>query len=161
MMAWLPLIAFAAGAASAPCEVVTSARAAQVRLAEMLAGADAIESIAVSRQAPGRPPMVTFSVVRDGELLLVAATTAQDGEIASLAIVPAGPARTEVSGLTWLAAELVDATAILRLAPADHGAVLLSTSDGRRYLAGPPRGPRTGNEAVEARWGAAWSSDGA
>lgn len=160
-MAWLPLVAFAAGAVSAPCEMVTSARAAQVRLAETLAGADAIESIAVSREAPGRLPTVTFSIVRDGEQLLVAATTARDGEVASLAIVSAGPASAELHGLTWLAAELADATAILRLAPADHGAVLLSTSDGRRYLVGPPRGPRTGNEAVEARWGATWTSDGA
>jgi len=39
--------------------------------------------------------------------------------------------------------------------------VLLSTGDGRRYLVTPPRGRRTGNEAVEARWGAVWSSKGA
>src|SRR5438045_3241823 len=58
MMTWLPLIALAAGAAGspceAPCEMVTSARVAQARLAETLAGADAIESIAVSREAPDR-----------------------------------------------------------------------------------------------------------
>jgi hypothetical protein len=166
MMAWLPLIAFAAGAVHAPCEVVTSARVAQVRLAETLAGADAIESVTVVRQGPARagaagPATVTFSIVRDGEQLLVAATTARDGEVASLAIESAGPAGAELHGLTWLAAELADATAIVRLSAADRGGVLLSTSEGRRYLVSPPRGPRTGNEAVEARWGAAWSGNDA
>jgi hypothetical protein len=170
MMAWLPLIALAAGAAGAPCEapceVVMSARVAQVRLARTLAGADAIESVTVTREGLGRagavgPATVTFSVVRDGELLQVSATTARNGEVAALVIMPAGPASAELHRLTWLAAELADASAVVRLADADRDGVLLSTSDGRRYLVAPPRGPRTGNEAVEARWGAAWTDAGA
>jgi len=156
MMAWLPLIAVAAGASSAPCEVVTPAHVAQARLAETLADADAIESITVSSEERGALT-VTFSVVRDGEQLLVAATTAASGEVSALTIGRAGPAAPEGHGLTWLSVELADASAVVRLTAADRGAVLLSTRDGRRYLVSPARAPRTGNEAVEARWGAAWT----
>jgi hypothetical protein len=161
MLAWLPLIAFAAGALEAPGEVVElSGRSAQVRLAEELAGADAIESVAVARERRGRAVKVTFSILRAGEQLRLAAGTSRSGEVSSLSIEPAGPAGAELHALTWLAAELADAPAIVRLAAADRGGVLLSTSDGRRYLVDPARGPRTGNEAVEARWGAAWSGNG-
>ncbi len=160
-MAWLPWIAIAAGVAvEPPSELVTSAPDAQARLAEALAEADGIESVTVSRGGPGRAATVTFSILRDGEQLRVAATTSRGGEVTALAIGPAGPGGAELQGLSWLSEELADATAIVRLAPADDGAVLLSTSDGRRYLVSPARGPRTGNEAVEARWGAAWSGDG-
>jgi hypothetical protein len=161
MMAWIPLVAIAAGAAATPCEVVTTAKAAQVRLAQTLAEADAIESLAVGRDAPGEPLTVTFSIVRDGEALRVLATTARDGTVAALVIAPVGPAAAERDRLTWLAVELTDASAVVRLVAADRGGVLLSTGDGRRYLVTPSRGPRTGNEAVEARWGAIWTADGA
>lgn len=156
------LVGAAGAPCEAPCEMVSSPRVAQARLAEALAGADAIESITWSRGAPGRaagPATVTFSVVRAGELLLVTTTTRRGGEIASLAIEPVGPAGAELHGLTWLASELADVPAVVRLSVADRDGVLLSTSDGRRYLVTPPHGPRTGNEAVEARWGAAWTSD--
>jgi hypothetical protein len=152
MLALLPLVTAAAAGALAPApEVTTSPRAAQVQLAEALTGADSIESV----EARGRT--ITFSIVRDREMFRVAATTARRGEIVSLAIEPLGPAGAELHGLTWLAAELGDATAIVRLVPSDQGGVLLSTSDGRRYLVTPQRLPRTGNEAVEARWGGAWA----
>jgi hypothetical protein len=163
MMAWLPLIVVAAGASQAPRERVALGRGAQVRLAETLTRADAIGSMAVSREAPGGAVTVTFSIVRGGEQLRVAATTGPGGEVASLVIEPIGPASTELDGLTWLAVELDDTStgAIVRLVPADRGGVLLSTGEGRRYLVTPPRARRTGNEAVEARWGAVWSSKGA
>jgi hypothetical protein len=151
MLALLPLATFAAGALSSPAEVAASPRAAQVRLAEALTSADSIESV----HACGRT--ITFSLVRDRELLRAVATTARDGDIISLSIEPAGPAAAELHGLTWLAAELADVTAVVRLVPSDHGGILLSTNDGRRYLVTPQRFPRTGNEAVEARWGAAWT----
>ena len=155
------MIAFAAGAAGAPCEVVTSDRVAQARLAETLAEADAIESFAVTRdgRGPAAPLTVTFTIVRNGEQVLVAATTGRGGEVSSLLIQPIGPASAELHSLTWLTVELTDTPAIRRLTAADRGAIMLSTSDGRRYLLSPRRGPRTGNEAVEARWGAAWSND--
>ena len=152
MLALLPLVSFAAGALSSPREVVASPRAAQVRLAEELTGADAIEAV----EARGRT--ITFSVVRDREQRRVVATTERRGELVALSIEPAGPAAAELHGLTWLAAELADVTAILRIVPSDHGGILLTTSNGRRYLVTPQRLPRTGNEAVEARWGAAWST---
>lgn len=151
MLALLPLVTAAAAGALAPPEVTTSPRAAQVQLAEALTGADSIESV----EAHGRT--VGFSIVRDREIFRVVATTARRGEIVSLAVEPLGPAGAELHGLTWLAAELADATAIVRLVPSDQGGVLLSTSDGRRYLVTPQRFPRTGNEAVEARWGGAWA----
>ncbi|HSK05373.1 MAG TPA: hypothetical protein VK932_29190 [Kofleriaceae bacterium] len=131
--------------------MVTSARVAQVRLAETLAEADAIEWVSVTRGAPDRAVTVTFAIVRGGEQVLVTATAGAGGEVASLAIAPAGPVGAE------LASALADATAVVRLATADRGGVLLSTSDGRRYLLDPADGPHAGNEAVEARWGAAWS----
>jgi hypothetical protein len=151
MLALLPLVTAAAGAFAPSPEVTTSPRAAQVQLAEALTGADSIESV----EAHGRT--VTFSIVRDREMVRVVATTARRGEIVSLTVEPLGPAGAELHGLTWLAAELADATAIVRLVPSDQGGVLLSTSDGRRYLVTPQRFPRTGNEAVEARWGGAWA----
>jgi hypothetical protein len=104
---------------------------------------------------------VRFTIVRDGERQLVTATTTRTGAVASLSIEPADGAGAERHGLTWLAVELADARAVVRLTAAERGGLLLSTSDGRRYLVTPRRGPRTGNEAVEARWGAAWSADGA
>jgi hypothetical protein len=152
MLALLPLVAVAAAGGLAPPEVTTSPRTAQVQLAEALTGADSIESV------EARGHTIAFSIVRDREVFRVVATTARRGEIVALAIEPAGPAGAELHGLTWLAAELADATAIVRLVPSDGGGVLLSTSDGRRYLVTPQRFPRTGNEAVEARWGAAWAS---
>jgi len=163
MMAWLSLIAFAAGATETPCEVVTPGPAAQARLAEVLTEADEIEAMTVAPATEGQPLSVTFSVARAGGLMRVIATVARDGTIASLQIGPAGPAHAGQARLTWLAVELADAPAIARLVDAGRDGVLLSTSDGRRYLVSPGSGPRTrprtGNEAVEARWGAAWTGD--
>src|SRR5690348_10091305 len=109
MLALLPLVTAAAGAFASAPEVTTSPRAAQVQLAEALTGADSIESV----EARGRT--VTFSLVRDREMVRVVATTAGHGEIVSLAVEPLGPAGAELHGLTWLAAELADATAVVRL----------------------------------------------
>ena len=148
----LPLVSFALTAGS-PVErdVVTPPRVAQVQLAEALASADSIESVSTD----GR--MISFAIVRDGVLVWLAATTDRDGAITSLVIEPAGPVGAELHSLSWLSTELQDATAVVRLVPSAQG-VLLSTNDGRRYLVSPQQAPRTGNEAVDARWGAAWSS---
>lgn len=161
MTAWLPLLAIAVGAVDVPREVVTSAREAQARLAEALGDADAIESVGVMREGRGREVTVRFAIVRGGERQLVTATTTRTGAVASLSIEPVDAASGERHGLTWLAVELADVRAVVRLAAAEGGGLLLSTNDGRRYLVTPRRGPRTGNEGVEARWGAAWTSDGA
>ena len=135
-------------------EVVTSPRVAQVRLAETLAEADAIESVV----ARGRT--VTFVIVRDGETFDVVAKTKKSGEVTSLAIAHA---RTELAvqlhGLTWLASELAEVSAITRLVVDGDGAVTINTDDGRRYMAIPGRGSGGANVAAEARWAAAWSED--
>ena len=164
LLALLPLVTTAAGAAAPPAEVALSRaadRAAQVQLAEVLSGAEAIEAV------EARGSVIAFSIIRDHRLVRVVAMTAQRGEVTGLTVESAGlagHAAAERQALSWLAGELADATAITRLTPIDHGGVLLSTSDDRRYLiALGGRGSldqiRTGNEAAAARWGAAWSAN--
>lgn len=139
----------------APEEVVTSPRVAQVRLAETLAEADAIESVAARGRA------VTFVIVRDGRTLDVTVKTKKPGDVIALAIAPA---RTELAvplhGLTWLGSELAEVSAVTRLVIDDDGAVTINTDDGRRYMAIPGRGSGGANVAAESRWAAEWSNDG-
>jgi hypothetical protein len=149
MIALVPLMAVVLGAGSTD-DAASTPKVAQVRLVETLGGADSIEAVS----ARGRT--VTFTIVRDGELLRVAVATSRKGEILSFATISAGPADVELHGLTWLAGELAEATAITRLVADEDGAVTISTSDGQRYMAIPGRGSG-GNAAVEARWAAAWS----
>jgi len=162
----LPLISVALGlSAPAPAlgeepVTVTTPRTAQVRLAVTLAEADAIHAI---RRDPKRAT-ITFAIDRDGEAFDVVATTRargrHQGEVVALSIVDAGPALGDVGSLSWLGAELADATAITRLVVDEDGAVTITTSEGHAYMAIPGRGSG-GNAAVEARWAAAWSSDDA
>lgn len=178
MIGLLPLIPLLA----ALPETVDDARVAQVRLAESLAEADAIDGVV----ARGRE--ITFTIVRDHETLEVTARTAKRGEIVALKISAAPPSRASASiaaprcratasstaplcqapavgttpaspseshALTWLGTELAEVTAITRLAVDRHGAVTLTTSDGRHYLALSGHGHP--NVASEARWAATWS----
>jgi hypothetical protein len=140
-------------------EVVASPRVAQVRLAETLAGADAIHSVTA------RGGMITFAITRGDQSFQVAARTAprstarsDKGEILSLTITPAASSASaiELGGLSWLGDELESVTAITHLVPDDDGAVTITTDDGRRYMAIPGRGSG-GNAAVEARWAAEWN----
>jgi hypothetical protein len=133
-------------------EVVSEPRVAQVRLAETLAEADAIESVAARGRA------VAFVIVRGGDTFEVTATTTKRGDITSLAITPARAVPVALHGLTWLGAELSEVTAVTRLVVDTDGAVTLATNDGRRYMAIPGRGSGGANVAAEARWAAAWSS---
>jgi hypothetical protein len=136
-------------------EMVSSPLVAQVRLAETLAEADAIEAVT----AKGRRA-VTFVIVRDGETFDVTAKTTKSGAIVSLAIARA-PQRLAVQlhGLTWLGSELADVTAVTRLVVDDDGGVMIGTDEGRRYMAIPGRGSGGANVAAEARWAAAWETD--
>ncbi len=154
----LPLVAVALGL-SAPAPVVgpaeepvtiTAPRTAQVRLAVTLAEADAIHAIAARRGA------IVFAIDRDGEALEVVATTRR-GAVTGLSITDIGPALGGAGGLTWLGAELAEATAITALSVDEDGAVTITTNDGRAYMAIPGRGSG-GNAAVEARWAAAWNA---
>ncbi len=135
--------------------LVTAPRTAQVRLAVALAEADAIH--AVGR----RGQQIVFTIDRDGQAFEVAAGVRTKGrargEVASLSITPVGPAAGDVGSLSWLGAELADATAITALGIDEDGAVTITTSDGRTYMAIPGRGSG-GNAAVEARWAAAWDA---
>src|SRR6188768_1589821 len=103
-------------------EVVSSPRVAQVRLAETLAEADAIESVS----ARGRT--VTFVIVRDGETFDITAKTKKSGEVTSLAIAHAHTElAVQLHGLTWLSSELAEVSAITRLVVDDDGAVTIKT----------------------------------
>ncbi|MDX2088987.1 MAG: hypothetical protein SFX73_14115 [Kofleriaceae bacterium] len=126
---------------------MTTPRAAQVRLAETLAEADAI--YAVSRTGN----TITFAVDHDGDALDVAALVDARGQVIEYAIDRIGPARGEPSGLGWLSAELTDALAITRLAVARDGSITATTDDDRSYRLIRTRGANTG---VDSRWAAAW-----
>jgi len=140
-------------------EEVATPRAAQVRLAEVLGGADSIDSVVAT--ANGRN--VTFAVSHGDEAFDVVAHTDKRGTVIALEIVPAVRPVGEVGPLSWLASEVVEATAVTRLAVDEDAAVTITTNDGRRYMVIPGRGsggaPRAAtNTAVEARWAAEWNS---
>lgn len=139
----------------AAAELVTSPRVAQVRLAETLSEATSIEAVS----ARGR--RVTFAIIHDGAALDVTATVTKSGEVVALAITPARAIAAQLHGLTWLADELAQATAVTRLVVDEDGAVLIRTSEGQRYMAIPGRGSGGANAAAEARWAAAWTGAGA
>jgi hypothetical protein len=154
----LPLFTYAFSAS--PNEVVSSPKVAQVRLAETLANAEAIESVTAHGRA------ITFVIVRDGQTFDVTAQTKKSGEIISLMIAAGGPLgapadelAVELHGLTWLGSELAEVSAVTRLVVDEDGAVVIRTDDGRRYMAIPGRGSGGANVAAEARWAAAWNSD--
>ena len=134
--------------------VVTTPRTAQVQLAVTLSEADAIYSISARNGA------ITFAIDRDGQAYEVTATTRAKGkhrgEVIALTITDVGPALGDVGNLSWLGTDLMDATAVTTLSSDEDGAVTITTSDGRGYMAIPGRGSG-GNAAVEARWAAAWN----
>lgn len=156
----LPLVWVALGVSAPAPEhrteepvVVTAPRTAQVRLAVTLGEAEAIHAVVVRRGA------IVFAIDRAGQAFEVVATT-QRGQVTKLSIRDRGPALGGGGGLTWLAAELAEATAVTGLAVDEDGAVTITTSDGRAYLAIPGRGSG-GNAGVEAQWAAAWDRDDA
>jgi hypothetical protein len=154
MIGLLPIIPLVTLFSQPSAEVVSSPRVAQVRLAETLAEADAIESVAAKGHA------ITFVIVREGETFDVTAKTKKSGEIVSLAIARAPQAlAVQLHGLTWLGSELADVAAVTRLNVDEDGGVMIGTDDGRRYMAIPGRGSGGANVAAESRWAAAWSDD--
>ena len=144
LLAALPLVSVAVtvsapapsveAAIARPVERVATPRVAQVRLAETLAEAEAIESV----HARGRA--VTFEVIHDGVTLALTATVRPTGEVVALTIAPAPPLAAQLHGLTWLGEELAHATAVTRLVIDDDGAVTIATHEGQRYIAIPGRG---------------------
>ncbi len=131
-------------------EVVVTPRAAQVRLAEILAEADAVHGVvAVERHA------IAFELDHGGVELRAVATTRKSGEVISLVIVETGPAREDIGNLSWLSDELAQTAAVTRLVLDADGGVTITTNDDRAYMAIPGRGSG-GNTAASARWAAAW-----
>jgi hypothetical protein len=133
-------------------EMITDERVAQVRLAEALGAADAIHTVSARRGT------ITFAVTRGDQTLQLTARTNKRGEVTSLVIAPHTTTEGEqLGGLSWLADELAEATAITRLVPDGDGAITIVTADGRRYMVIPGRGSGGANAAVEARWAAEWN----
>jgi hypothetical protein len=154
MLTLLPLIAsvLADGpSATLVLEEVKAPRVAQVRLAESLAEAESIESVRVHERS------VTFVTIRDGESFDVIATTAKSGRVVALQLTRGAPITAQLHGLTWLASELAETTAVTALVVDEDGAVIIGTSDLRRYTAIPGRGSGGTDVAVESRWAAAWN----
>jgi len=149
-----------AATASAPTNTdeVTSGRDAQVKLADTLAEAEAIEAVIP------RHHTITFAIVDSGEAIDLVATT-RHGEVVELTRHDRGPALgwdgsedgVEQTGLAWLADVMKETTAVTRLVVDRDGAVTLITSEGQRYMAIPGRGSGGENAAVEARWADAWN----
>lgn len=132
-------------------ETIETERVAQVRLAEVLGTAEGIHAVA----AKGK--QITFVITRGEQVFKVVATTAKRGEVTRLDIVPVANDLELGGGLTWLAEELEAVTAVTRLVADEDGAVTITTSDNRRYMAIPGRGSGGSNAAAEARWAAEWN----
>jgi hypothetical protein len=131
-------------------EEVTSPRVAQVRLAETLAEADAIQVLA-------KTGSITFAITRAGKPIEVVVTT-RKGDVSALVIAPAAASKQLAGDISWLGDELASVTAIVRITTDADGAITLVTSDGRRYMVIPGRGSGGGNEAVDARWAGEWNT---
>jgi hypothetical protein len=147
------LVADVLGATTAAGEVVSTPAAAQARLAEALADADAVDAVTV------RGGVVSFVIDHVGERYTLDVTTHPGGEVAAIAIRDLGPrdtAAATVGRFDWLAREATDIQTVRTLTVDDDGTVTLATGDGRRYLVIPDR--HDGNSAVEARWGAEWNN---
>ena len=133
--------------------VVTAPRTAQVQLAVALSEADAIHAVRA------RGGAIVFEIEREGRATEITVRTkgkgARSGNVTALTITDLGPALGGAGNLSWLGAELLDATAVTALSSDEDGAVTITTSDGRAYMAIPGRGSG-GNTGVEARWAAEW-----
>jgi hypothetical protein len=165
LTAILPVISLSVSLArpvsGASDEVVSTPRAAQVRLAEVLADADAVYGVGEvgpTRQLRRARHTIAFAIDQGGVALRATATTRASGEVISLTITTVGPALGDLGSLTWLADELAHTTAVTRLAVDEDGAVTITTDDDRSYMAIPGRGSG-GNIGVSARWAAAWDAN--
>ncbi|MGE3762222.1 MAG: hypothetical protein AB7L94_08220 [Kofleriaceae bacterium] len=153
----VPLISVAIPAIQ-PAET-SSARGAQVRLAEVIGEADAVHSISVRRAKASakKPTAIDISLDRDGVAYRVVASINARGEVTSLTIEERHAADGDLGSLSWLSPEIANATAITRVTVDEDDAVTLTTNAGDAFMIIPGRGSG-GNAAVSARWAAAWDS---
>lgn len=140
-----------------PAIETSSPRAAQVRLAETLAEADAVHAI-VPRRANAKAKAIELAVDRDGTAYRVVVAIGARGEVTGITIDERGVARGEIGSLSWLSGAVENATAIVRMVVDEDDAVTLTTDTGEAFMIIPGRGSGGGNAAVEARWAAAWDS---
>jgi len=129
----------------------TAARTAQVKLADLLASADSIDSIS------GRGNTFTFAITRGDEHLELVATT-RHRKVVSVVERERDFGEIELANLSWLIDTMQETTAIICLEGDEDGAVTMTTDEGLRYMAIPGRGSG-GNAAVEARWAGEWDRD--
>lgn len=151
----LPLITVAV-APLQPAIEGTTGRSAQVRLAEVIAEADAVHAIIPHRTKA--KSTVEVALDREGVAYRIVATVGAHGEVTQLVVDERGAARGEVGNLSWLSGAVENATAIVRMAIDEDDAVTLTTDAGEAFMIIPGRGSGGGNAAVEARWAAAWDS---
>lgn len=141
LLVYLPYLAITTG------HVVVEDRSAQVRLADLLADADSIDSVRANKHE------FTFAIERGDTPFEIVATTDLRGVVIEVVARERIAADVDLGTLSWLADTMKQTTAVTRLAVDEDGAVLLTTSDGMRYIAIPGRGSG-GNDEVEARWAA-------
>jgi hypothetical protein len=134
-------------------------RTPQVRLADMLADADSIDSVRATSSVQANEHTFTFAIERGDTPFEIVATTDHHGLVIDVEAHERMAADLDLGGLSWLADTMKSTTAVTRLAVDEDGAVLLTTSDGQRFMAIPGRGSGGGNDEVEARWAANHSDD--
>lgn len=155
LIAILPLLAMSSDALTAAAVDLPTparARAAQVQLADALATADAIDSVA------GRDHTFTFVIARGDQRVELIATSDETGEVMKLVEHERGVVGVELANLAWLADTMKDTVAVTRLEVDEDGAVTLTTDEGMRYMAIPGRGSG-GNAAAEAHFAGEFDRD--
>lgn len=154
LIAILPLVALSSDAltvAAIDLPTPSSARAAQVQLADTLANAESIDSI------HARGDSFTFAITRGDHRIELIATTSE-GSVVKIVERDRSFDDIELGSLSWLVDTMKETVAVTRLEVDDDGAVTLTTSEGMRYMAIPGRGSG-GNAAAESRWAAEWDRD--
>lgn len=106
----------------------------------MLAEADSIDSVHASART------FTFAIERGDTPFEIVATTNRRGVVINVEAHERIAADFDLGGLSWLADTMKSTTAVTRLAVDEDGAVLLTTSDGQRFMAIPGRGSGGGND---------------
>ncbi|HUJ60327.1 MAG TPA: hypothetical protein VLX92_17620 [Kofleriaceae bacterium] len=145
----LPLVWLAADGVLPPAPATPSP---QAELAGALADANSVDWV----RADPEHRAVRFGIDRAGEAYEVIATVRADGTLASVTVHDAGRGTTGLGPLSWLVDVMRETAAVTQLSVDADGEVTLVTDDGLRYLAIPGR-DGSHNDAVEARWGAAWN----
>lgn len=133
MLALMPLVALSLGSPD-DTAVTTSPRAAQVRLADLLADADEIDAVR------GDDQTFTFSIMRGDEPCAIVASTNAEGDVVDVVVRDRAATELDLGTLSWLSDTMKETVAVTSLEVDEDGAVTLTTADGLRYMAIPGRG---------------------